>query len=193
MDDGNNLLRMMEEAAAADISEIDEDGLRNLTSLAEELHDLRERLIPEAEAALQRLKDRDRQLSEDAIPEAMDDIGVASFRLKDGSEIKVVPDLFVSIRDSVRALGWLRDNGHEGIIKHVVSASFGRGEEERAHEVVRMLEEAGVSPEDKETVAPQTLRKWAKDQLGEGHEVPEALFKLFEFRKTKITTPRVRG
>jgi hypothetical protein len=189
-----NLLDRMNDAAEEDFAAPDEQGVSRLSQAAEALKTLQNR-IERGKALLRELQTEEERYIREVIPGIMDDLGMMKFTLTDGSEVSVSPDLFISVLSGHErpAFEWLRENGHAGIIKHTVSVEFGKGDDEHAKEVVNALREKNLTPKDDEKIAPQTLRKWAKDQLDDGHEVPERLFKLFEFRKAKITPPKKRG
>ena len=66
-----------------------------------------------------------RKLSEEIIPAKMQELGLESLTLKDGSAVKVKQKVQASIpvRHRETAFQWLRDNGHGDLIKNQISAS----------------------------------------------------------------------
>ncbi len=84
---------------------------------------------------------------------------------------------------------WLRENGHDGLIKNEVKASFGRGEDERAKEIVDSLMEQGISTTQQESVHSRTLTSFVKEQIGLGTDFPEELG-VFQGEKAEIKKAR---
>ena len=77
------------------------------------------------------------------------------------------------------AFDWLRDNGHEGLIKHRITVDFTREADNQALRVKKELEDKGLYPADKEWVEPSTLRGFAREQTESGVTLPDKLFNLF--------------
>src|SRR4051812_2561509 len=69
--------------------------------------------IAEREADLNTVKERLRQVQESLLPEAMATIGVAEFKLEDGSKVTVKPFYSAKIGDDNREVchTWLRNHG----------------------------------------------------------------------------------
>lgn len=75
-------------------------------------------------------------------------------------------------------LSWLNINGLDGIIKNILTASFGKGENEKAKEIVTLLQDHGVLCENEITVHPSTLKSTLKEVMKAGKDVPFELFDI---------------
>lgn len=133
--------------------------------------------LAEAKAAVQRLEQED-------LPELMQELGLASFKLEDGASVDLTQDVFCGITEARRASAhkWLLDNGFGGLIKTQVVAEFGKGELDAANEAARTI--GGTV---KEAVHPATLKSFVKEQLAKGSPLPTELFGINPFNKIKIT------
>jgi hypothetical protein len=87
---------------------------------------------------------------------------------------------------SGQAFAWLREHGYGAIIKNVISAEFGKGEDEKALEAATVLAEAGFKPSQKESVHPMTLKAFVKEQMEKGNEVPADLLGVFTITRSKV-------
>jgi hypothetical protein len=87
---------------------------------------------------------------------------------------------------SAGAHEWLRDNGFGDLIKNTVSVNFGKGEDDKAGELIKGLEDSGYNVDQKEAVHPSTLKAFCKEQIEKGSEIPTDLFGIFIGQKTTI-------
>lgn len=173
------------------IETLGEEELKGLSKLCDKL--LRTQgTIGNTEDRLQRLKEQEKTLSEELIPQCLADIGVQEIRLTDGSRISAEAYYGARITQarSVSAHTWLREQGHGDLIKNIVSVQFGRGEDERAKEVLQLLKKEGLMPDQKESVHPSSLKAFVKEQIESGNQVfdqkAKELFSVYEGKRTKI-------
>lgn len=145
-----------------------------VAAMEEELKDLK--------AALLRTQTED-------LPTLMEEIGMLSVTLKDGSKVEVVEDINCAIKVADRAAAhqWLIDNNFGGLIKTQVVTEFGRGQLDDA---IRYAQEANSKfPENpagvKDTVHPATLKSFVKEQLEKGAPIPMELFGVRPFNRAK--------
>jgi hypothetical protein len=171
--------------------DIGDNSLRSVAALAASLRDL-DAEIAHLEDRLKDTKERRRKLSQETLPDAMAEVGLSSFRLHDGAAVEVEPIIRASIsKDRAPAAHeWLRRHGHGDLIKHVVVASYGRGDEDKAQALLRFAEVQRAKAEAKEAVHPQTLNGWAREMMKSGREIPADLFGLFTGREAVISTKR---
>lgn len=162
--------------------------LQRLVTVGELMVSL-ERAVEQAEASLQRAKAELRTVQDEDLPELMMELGISMFELSDGTRIEVKPEVQCAITDATRARAhsWLTANGFGGLIKTVVTASFGKGEHEQAVEAA-----AKIGGELKETVHPATLKSFVKERLAAASEAPllvppADLFNLHPFTRAKAT------
>lgn len=144
--------------------------------------------IAEHELALSQLVGARRILSEENIPAAMAELGLQSVQLSNGDKVSVVKTLFASISADARpeAHAWLREHGHGDLIKTEVKANFGRGEEKKAAKAAEAIRKLGVDPSANESVHPQTLKAWVREQMAVGAPIPSELFGIRDGSSTKI-------
>lgn len=128
------------------------------------------------------------QLSQVDIPTAMQACGMSEFKLADGTKISCKEFVRAAIPKAklADAFAWLEANGHADLIKNVVSASFGKGEDEAAQEALAALADIGAMPSAKRSVAPPTLGAFVREQRELGIDVPEDLLGVYVGFKTKI-------
>lgn len=162
-----------------------EDKLAELSQLAEEQL-AKQQAVADAERALKERKEELRQIAEVAVPELMDSLGIENFTTTSGIKIKVGTKIRASInaQNQRGAFDWLREHGHEAIIKRELKMTFGMGEDEQAQEVIKKLD--GMPVQDKSAVHPSTLVKFVGEMLEAGHDVPAELFNIHQQRITKI-------
>jgi len=167
---------------------ISNNNLDEVSQLCQELSNL-ENDIQSYEETVKELKKKAEKLSMEVIPEKMNELGLKSVELNDGSKLKIAEFVQARISDDnkEKAFAWLRENGHGDLIKHNLSASFGRGEDDKAHDFKTRAEEIGLDLMEKEWVEPMTLKAFAKEQVGQGTGIPMDTFGVFIGNKTKIT------
>ena len=147
--------------------------------------------IEATEEELKKLKDVETTLSEQTIPNLMQQAGVELIKLEGGISVEVKP--FYSARipasKSEEAFQWLRDNGHGDLIKNQVSLEFGMKQDNEAKSIVEELKSKGLPVKQKTTVHPSSLRGFVREQIQDlGKDVPADLFGTYVANKTKITT-----
>jgi hypothetical protein len=132
------------------------------------------------------------------LPQAMAQLQLSSITLDNGAVIRIQPFFEASIPSATaidkakgedkkklaeRALacyGWLRAHGYDALIKREVVASFGRGEDNIAGDLVGELRERGLLVYDKSSVHPSTLKSFVKERV----EMGDSTFPLDTFGVT---------
>lgn len=137
-----------------------------------------ERATEDAELALKRAKENERSLREEALPLAMQELGLCKVALDSGQTISIKQDVYASIPASGKddAYEWIEDNGFGGLIKTIISVQYGKGELDKAQELLEELQEKGLNPDIKRDVHAQTLKAFLNEQIGKGAAVPLDLF-----------------
>ena len=181
----SKLNEMFEQDAGA-LTVKDED-LGSVAALAKRAKVL-EREIEDLEKSLNERKEQQRKLLEESIPNMLGELGMKDFTMSDGSKITVKPFYSASIKEENRAQAyeWLRDNGHDDIIKNTVSVRFGRGEDELCETLLNLLREQNYPVEQAQKIEPQTLKAWVREQVERGNEFPTELFGLYVGQKATI-------
>lgn len=171
----------------ADALKVKDDQLSGISSLARRAKEL-EKEIEDQETVLKERKEQFRKLTEEAIPEALSELNMKSFKMADGSSIDIKPFYGATISEARRAeaFKWLRDRGFGDIIKNTVSVRFGRNEDELAARAINLLRAQGFPVEQSEKVEPQTLKAWVKERVEKGQPVDSELFGVFIGQKAVI-------
>lgn len=170
---------------------VSDDDLATISALAQK--QVREQAaVAKLENDLEAAKLRLKKVQEEELPAAMQEIGMSEFKLSDGTKVSIKNDVYCTIPkdDGGRALNWLRGHNFGGLIKNQVIAEFGKGEDENALEVVQTLANMGVHAEQKQTVHPQTLKAFVKEQMEKGNELPLDYFNAFTVAKAKVELPK---
>ena len=148
--------------------------------------------VKAAEAVLETQKARLRAIQERALPDALISLGITGLPLASGRTIKLKDYVNASIASEFKheAFQWLRENGHDDIIKNIVSVTFGKGQDQLAEDFVEFVrgwnQLSEVDLEQKPQVHSQTLVKFVKDQMAEGISLPEELFSIHTGTKVEI-------
>ena len=175
---------------AESIVSIDTGMSSDIAESCNKLLDIQKK-ISTAEEEMKKLKEVETTLSEQTIPNLMQQAGISMLKLADGSSVEVKP--FYSARipasKSEQAFNWLRENGHGDMIKNQVSLEFGMRQDNEAKALVEELKAKGLPVKQKTTVHPSSLRGFVREQIQDlGKDVPAELFGTYVANKTKITT-----
>jgi len=166
------------------------NSMSALASLAQQQAEIEHEML-EAERALKALKQRHSTIADELLPELMDELGIDKFETKDGLKIDVSEKIRASISKANQpaAFAWLEEHGHAGLIKSEVKVAMGKGETEVAAQAMAALIEAGLQPEAKYAVHPQTLGAWVREMLEEGEDIPIDILGVFRQRTAKVQVP----
>tara|TARA_R100001015_G_C4622430_1_gene179867 strand:+ start:1307 stop:1852 length:546 start_codon:yes stop_codon:yes gene_type:complete len=168
---------------------VDTDKVKSISELCNRLLDLQEQ-ARRIEENLKSKNDEIRMLSEQEIPNLMQEAGVSEFKLADGSSVSVKPFYAAKIPVSKtdEAFQWLTGNGYGDLIKNTVSLNFGKSEDNVANSLVEDLKSKGHNVSQKKKVEPQTLKAFVKEAIQNGQNVPMDLFGIYISNKTTIKT-----
>jgi hypothetical protein len=146
--------------------------------------------ISATEEQLKKLQEAEALLSEQTIPNLMQQAGISLLKLADGSSVEVKPFYSARIPSTKveEAFDWLRQNGFGDLIKNNVTLTFGRNEDSTAKNLVEDLRKKGHNVNQTEKVEPMTLKAFVKEQIQQGKNVPSDIFGVYVANKTKITT-----
>ena len=177
---------IFDEAGA--LGSVDASTGKTLSDLVRKLRAVEDN-ISDTEQHLKALKAEKQKLSVENIPALMDEMGVERLDV-DGVTVTRKMMVHASIPKDRKdeALGWLRSEGLDDIIKNDVTCSFGKGEDNIAGDVLGMLQERGYDASAKTYVHPMTLKAFVKEQIQMGRNVPADIFGVYVANKTKITT-----
>ena len=174
----SSILDMMEEdASPSKLEAFDGGGLKSAAKIATAIRETEDE-IARTEAYLKEKKKDLLKLTDEDLPSVLQELGVSSFKLEDGSQVDIKPLYGASIPKPRidEAHEWLRDNGYDDIIKNTVLCQFGRGEDDQASAFAAFAQKQGYVPEQKTEIHPQTLRAFVKERVEEGDAFPMELF-----------------
>ena len=147
--------------------------------------------IDRAEEHVENLKKMADDISSRVIPELLAEQGLSSLKLADGSSVTVKREYRCTLpKEEARreaAYNWLRDNGLGDIIKNNVSVTFGRGEDNKAQQLLDLAVSNGFEPNQKSDVAWNTLTALFQERVESGLDMPSDVFSTWIKDTTKIT------
>ena len=140
--------------------------------------------VAEAEAALKARKEELRIISEETIPEKMEAVGLTTLKTETGLTIKIDDTIRANISkdNTARAMAWLREHGHQFLIKRTLTVIA--SDDEQGDELASLLD--GYDVADMPKVNAQSLSKFVREMLAEGEDVPQDLFGVYRQRKAKV-------
>lgn len=168
------------------------DRLLEISALANEMIAL-EAEIDADERVLAEKKDRYNKLALNTLPEVCQAAGgLTVVKLSSGFTLEIKPfvDAKIPEKQQAAAFAWLRDNGHDDIIKNELVLTFGRGDDKKCETAKEELTKIGLEPAAKTGVHPQTLKAFVRERMESGQPVPADLFGVFSGNKAKITSPK---
>ena len=166
-------------------------GLDAIVAMAKEALEIEAR-IEKGKELLKQLEEAHKAIVENDLPEAMDSLGLEEFKLDSGRKITISESYHPNISEANRdeAFDWLRDHGHDGIIKRNVSVQFGKGEDAIANRLLanlRRYKSLGESTiKDSSGVHPQTLNAFVREMIESGEDLPMETFGVFVRRAASI-------
>ena len=168
---------------------VDTGKSQELSELCTRLLELQKQ-ITKCEDNIKKLRNEERLLSENEIPNLMQQAGISSLKLIDGSSVSFKPEYYAKIPVSKtdEAFDWLSSNGHGDLIKNQVSLTFGKSEDNLANSLVEDLKSKGHNVSQKKKVEPMSLKAFVKDEIQKGNNLPMDLFGVYVSNKTTIKT-----
>lgn len=175
------------EDVAMQLSSVDNNDLKQVAALVRQQLVLEQR-VEDLTTELKRAQQDLAHISGEVLPAALAEHGLTELKMADGSKVTVSSFVSASItkEKSDAAHQWLRERGFGDLIKNTVSVNFGKGEDEKAVELVDTLSNMGLDADQKEAVHPSTLKAFVKEQIEKGVKIPSDLFGIFIGQKTAI-------
>jgi hypothetical protein len=172
--------------AADALQEVDTNTTKSLSNLVRQVDELNKD-IDMAEQHLKKLKQERHKVQTESIPALMDEMGVDRLDVGDVS-VTLKPFVSASIPQDRRAEAhqWLRDNGLDDIIKNDVVLSFGRGEDDKAHDIMLDLEQKGFHPESKTHIHAMTLKAFVRERVEKGLPIDLDMFGAYVAKTADI-------
>ena len=181
-----DLTQQFEADSPQQVNEI--DNVNSLSTYVIQLQSLEDE-VKIMEENLKRKKEAADKISEEVIPEIMEQMKLKTLKLQDGSaiEVKEIYGASIPVANREGAYKWLRDNDLGDLIKNEITVSFGRGEDTKASEYTSLAESKGYQPSQKLKVEPMTLKALYRERVEAKQDLPSEHFNLFKGNKTKIT------
>ena len=167
---------------------IEKTDIQTLASFCQELAEI-ENGISYLEEQLKAHKEKADKISSEIIPNMLAEQGLSSLKLADGSAVEVRKSYSCTIKKdgTDAAYQWLRENGLEDIIKNEVFVTFGKGEDNKAEQLLGLAEQEGFEPQQKSKVEPMTLKALYRERIEAGLDMPSDSFNLFVKDQTTIS------
>ena len=173
-------------ADADTLEGVEAESGKQLAGLVRQFNTVQQQ-IDDAEQHIKALKEEKQRIAFEQIPMLMDEMGIERIDV-DGAIVKLKSFVSASIPADRKqeAFNWLREHGHEGIIKNEIVVSFGKGEDNAAGDVMYQLEEKGFHPEQKTHIHSMTLKGFIREQVEKGNNIDLDLFGAFVGRTAEV-------
>ncbi len=167
------------------------DKTSNINKLANKIKEMQaiQKDIEQNEKYLKQRKQDLEQVSGEAIPTMLTEMGLSYLKLTDGSSVEVKTNYSATITQANKeaAFNWLRENGLGDIIKNELIVSFGRNEDNKAQNYSVLAQGQGYEPVQRLKVEPMTLKALVRERIESGQDMPSDLFNVFAGNRTKLT------
>ena len=166
---------------------VQKTNIQSLSRYCLMLQNLEDQMV-NMEKDLKKLKEEADKIGSEIIPNLLAEQGLASLKLADGSSVDIKKSYNCTIKkDQVEsAFKWLRDNGLGDIIKNEVAVQFGKGEDNKAEQLLGLAVREGYEPSQKQKVEPMTLKALFRERIEAGLDMPSDFFHTFVKDQTKI-------
>ncbi len=164
-----------------------------VTTIAQECVKLKQKEdeIANLEEQLKNKKAEADDIGSRVIPELLAEQGLSEIKLADGSKVSVKKEFRCTLPKDISkrelAYKWLREQGLGDIIKNNVFVTFGKGEDDKAQQLLNLAAENGFEPEQKSDVAWATLTALFRERIESGLDMPSDVFSTWIKDKTKST------
>ena len=167
---------------------IEKTDIQQLSGYCLELQSLEDH-IELLEKEVKTLKEKADKIASEIIPNMLAEQGLSFLKLADGSAVEVGKSYSCTIKKdgTDAAYQWLRENGLEDIIKNEVFVTFGKGEDNKAEQLLNLAAQEGFEPQQKSKVEPMTLKALYRERIEAGLDMPSDSFNLFVKDRTKIS------
>jgi hypothetical protein len=155
-----------------------------------------EQEIAQEEASLKEKKARLDFFKLDAIPEYILSLGLSEVKLDSGERITVKTNYFGNISEERReaAHKWLREHQSGSLIKQGVDLMFTDSTEHQLDQalLINFLKENSIEYKKSETVHPQSLKSFIREQMEAGNNFPYELFGVYVAKELRVETPKTK-
>ena len=167
---------------------IEKTDIQQLSGYCLELQALEDDIAAKEEE-LKKQKEQADKIASEIIPTMLAEQGLSSLKLADGSAVEVGKSYSCTVKkDNIEsAYKWLRENGLGDLIKNEVSVTFGKGEDNKAEQLLDLAAQEGFEPQQKSKVEPMTLKALYRERVEAGLDMPSDSFNLWIKDQTKIS------
>lgn len=167
-----------------DLTEVSELCMRQM-----ELEDELER----AEEIVEQIKEQLVEVREKQLPDLLKSKNLSEVRLAQGHKLILEDKYFSSIPVETKEEShkWFREHGFGDLIKNLVTLSFARGEDNRAAQLLEELRSRGFEPQANQSIHPQTLKAFVREQITNGKSLPESVVKVTIVPTVKIKRKKI--
>lgn len=160
--------------------------LQRVATMARQLTELQD-AIEQLNQQLAEAKAQERRISEEDLPNLMAEVGLSELKLDTGETVTITEQVQAAITqaNTKQAIDWLVDHGFGGIVKTRLIIDYDFEDRGEAVGTAQQFEQHHLT-ELKETVHPQTLRAFVREQMESGANIPADLFSIHPFSKAKI-------
>ena len=164
---------------ASTLEGVQAENGKQLSGLVRRLNEKQEQ-IDETEKYLKELKAEKQRIAFEHIPMLMDEMAIERIDV-DGLTVKLKPFVSASIPADRKqdAFNWLREHGLDDIIKNDIIVSFGRGQDNKAGDMMYDLEQKGFHPEQKTHIHSMTLKAFVRERVEKGLPIDLDMFGAF--------------
>lgn len=168
---------------------VTEDTMKIISSYGEEMVSLTAQ-IEHINKVLEEKKNQLNQIATYDLPDAMDRVNMAMFRLSSGRQINIIPVLAVKVVKGMidEVDEWLSEHDHAGLVKRQLVVPVPRGDDpERVDRLVNAIKQSGYEVEENKSIHYQTLNKWGREMKENGDIIPTDYFDVYEGRIAKLS------
>lgn len=169
------------------VVEATDDQLASVAAYANEAVGIEQKLALLAQIQ-ESLQKRYRHVVEKLLPEQMHTAGIFDFTAADGSKVQLKDEFFANISKERQhdAHAWLRENGHDDLIKNTITVPLTRGQDNTAKSLISQLEQMGLNYTQAESVHASTLKSFVKEQITKGKPLPHDLLGIHVVNRAVI-------
>ncbi len=179
--------------AAEESQEAEPATLQSMTAYAEAL-DVNTAELKALEVLVKEKKQQVNKLAQELLPSAMNELGMHSMELNNGTKISVKEDISCSVVDIEKLYSWLEERGDDAIVKTSIETE--KLPRNILNSIVKMIEDKfKIEATGGLKIHAQTLNAYFRKVTGTGGktecEIPvgkldEKMIKVFAFYKTVV-------
>lgn len=185
---------MEADAQVSQIESLTNDGLGGIAELARKVRQKKTE-FDSLEAQAAQCKKELLKITDEDLPNLLQELGISSFSLEDGSkvELRTIVGTHIKVENREEAYAWLKAHDFDDIIKNITSCQFGRGEDQKASDFVELAAEHGYVLNQKREIHHNTLTAFVRERIEKGENFPMELFGAFVGQRATIKGAKSNG